>query len=766
MIRSIGREGKGAPDPFRGGSRKDQDIAMEIREALLLGALLHDIGKLYRRAFSGRIDGLPPFEGEGDPVHLRFTHRFIQSLVPERFRGCLPFALRHARPSDRLEAIVHLADRACGGVVVDDRVEGGWLRSMLAPPSEGGEGFVIPPRVRTGRKDFFPMTVVGRQAYGVLWQGLCRDLEGPAKEEAFGRYFDALVTLLEKYTATIPASVPEGGVDSLPLFDHLRSTAACADAFYRYAMEQGWTEGIVGEPLDDVVEAWWREPALSLLLVRVECDPGFSFPETDAHDARAFQKIASRHLCLDLLRESVATQVEGRLGLTRAARIWTAGEEFAWIVPNLSGIPDRIVELAGCLGRGFLRSWQGRIGFALGRGAASLEGLSRGVPRLYAQARRDLERNRLRIFAEALHGPEELHFPLGGGEEMEFSIELDRDRSGVFLRFEGDRSASGGGDFASLSLGARDGISWRSGGGEVSGAAGRLLLNTTKSERHMGIPTTFLFRPYAVPDRSPAQLAELAGVHLRGRTPVSHHLPRFALLRLEIEGVAEICAETPGTIAHRSALLGEIASFFPSLVSHVQRICLLPVAGEGYGVWVIGPWREVLDEACRIHDRWERFCGRGDLVLKGGGGIFAPETSLGAAAAVVAKRTEESARGLCFAEGEVSWENLERVIALGDRLADAVCRLGYRRLPRNFLAELNELWHRKSHPKTLPRFLHAVVRSTPDAAISRLLLEELPAFFDDALIPLLVTYTTLSTGRLRPVPAEIRREPRGRRRTE
>ncbi|RME05517.1 MAG: hypothetical protein D6812_03070 [Deltaproteobacteria bacterium] len=739
---------------------------MEIREALLLGALLHDIGKLYQRAFSRRIEELPPLAGEGEAVHLRFTHRFIQSLVPKPFRGCLPFALRHPRPTDRLEAIVHLADRACGGVVADDRQERGWLRSMLAPPSEGGEDFVIAPRLRTGRKDFFPVTSVADQAYGVLWQGLCRDLEERAKEEAFGRYFDTLVALLEKYTATVPASVPARGCDSLPLFDHLRSTAGCADALYRYAMEKGWTKGIVGEPLDDVLEAWWREPAFSLLLVRVESDPSFSFPETDACDSRAFQKIASRHLCLDLLRESVATQVEGRLGLTRAARLWTTRGEFAWIVPNLSGISDRIDELAGRLGRGLLRSWRGRIVLAMGQGETSLEGLARGVPQLYAQAWRDLERNRLRIFAGSLRDPEELHFPLGGGGETALSIELDRNHSGVFLRFEGDRPPSGGGDFASISLGAHEWIFWRSGGGEASGAAGRVLLNPTESERLMGIPTTFLFQPYAVPDRSPSQLAGMAGVHLRGRTPTSHHLPRFALLRLEIEGVEECFAETPGTIAHRSALLGEIATFFPSLVAHAQGICLLPVEGEGYGVWVIGPWSEVLDEACRIHDRWERFCGRGDLVLKGGGGIFAPETALEAAASIVAKRTEESERGLCFAEGEVSWENLERVISLGDRLADAVCRLGYRRLPRNFLAELNELWPRKSHPKTFPRFLHAVARSTPDPAISRLLLEELPHFFDENLIPLLVTYTTLKTGRLRTLPAGIQRGTRGRRRTE
>jgi hypothetical protein len=124
---------------------------MNERERVILGALLHDIGKFYMR--SGRpADGYGREEWREEHgragAHARWSASFFSQYVPEQWREAGWLALTHHAPKDPLARIVQEADHLAAsfdrtkrpaderGDIARDRLEA--LCEQIALPRQGG----------------------------------------------------------------------------------------------------------------------------------------------------------------------------------------------------------------------------------------------------------------------------------------------------------------------------------------------------------------------------------------------------------------------------------------------------------------------------------------------------------------------------------------------------------------------------------------------------------------------------------------------------
>lgn len=318
-----------------------------MRETIVLGALLHDIGKVIYHALS-------PNERYGKR-HQELGHTWAAEVgMPEAVREIIRrhHFLRGDDPKYR-----ELATQACKGPTGLRNTL--WLvgeadnlaSAMERTREEGGEyavnqglGVVFDrlslsqpraishlwqPCLQEKRPYPRPAAEVEESAvaefYRQTWQSLRDCLGDPANRQE-----DRLLLVLEKYLTTVPEHTYTSGEErpDTSLFHHLRSTAAIAWSNYLYLLAQGrdWE----GEDCSEAVG--WREEE-RYLLIGADLSGIQKFIYTIASKA-ALKTLRARSFYLELLVESAAVQLYRALDLGRFSLVYASGGGFYLLGAN------------------------------------------------------------------------------------------------------------------------------------------------------------------------------------------------------------------------------------------------------------------------------------------------------------------------------------------------------------------------------------------------------------------------------------------------
>ena len=225
----------------------------EERNALVLGALLHDIGKFYQRT-GLPAEGYEQFSTEDfgrNGAHAKWSASFIVQYVPQGWRDAASIAFYHHNPQDHLHELIAKADALSSGIDRERRGEERGdtefdrqacvLEQISIPQSRGGQ------RRETARKYAYPLKPLSlsedaifprqfpreslRTGYRDLWDKFVSEVEQIKALTDFDAYLESLYHLLWKYTWCVPSAVYVDYPD-IPLFDHLRATAAIATCLF------------------------------------------------------------------------------------------------------------------------------------------------------------------------------------------------------------------------------------------------------------------------------------------------------------------------------------------------------------------------------------------------------------------------------------------------------------------------------------------------------------------------------------------------------
>ncbi|MEO0072805.1 MAG: HD domain-containing protein, partial [candidate division WOR-3 bacterium] len=215
-------------------------------DLVILGALLHDIGKFSQRA-GIRCTAYEHF-GEDDygkhGAHSKWSAHFIEEYLPNDYHKTASLVLYHHSPTpkkDELTKIIETADRLSASERIQIEI-GDPQKTRLLPilarifrADWKEKGFQLNP-LNINDNIMPQKPAIGddlTNEYRELWNLFTNEVnELKNKKLTFNAYFTTLYYLLQKYTWCIPSAVYSSEPD-ISLFDHLKTTAAIAAVIFK-----------------------------------------------------------------------------------------------------------------------------------------------------------------------------------------------------------------------------------------------------------------------------------------------------------------------------------------------------------------------------------------------------------------------------------------------------------------------------------------------------------------------------------------------------
>ncbi len=343
---------------------------------VVLSALLHDIGKFAQRAKR-------PYSKEMQETYLKnsgywhtlYTDYFIENDFPlpaylEVDRGKIArIASAHHRPDEEnlSEMAIALGDRLSAGtdrieyheaddsigfresrlLSIFDEVElvnhnfeepGNWYHKLISLEAESDAIFPV-KSASTGRPE----------DYDELFDVFLKALGNIDTTLPFALYHDSLVSLLEKYTWSIPSSAYETLPD-ISLFDHSLTTATIAQALYLFHAE---TETVPGQTD--------HEKKFILLGGDLSGIQDYIFG-ISKNSGRGVSKIfRARSFYLQALVKSVVISIQNHLGLLPVCRVMDAGGKFVLLLPKLDYVQAKLSKLDHNVQSWFRKKFKGLL---------------------------------------------------------------------------------------------------------------------------------------------------------------------------------------------------------------------------------------------------------------------------------------------------------------------------------------------------------------------------------------------------------------------
>ncbi len=418
---------------------------------IVLAALLHDIGKLFERGEifkEARKDDTYPASCPKSKtgwwethMHSAHTHAFVDWL--ESKFDCLRelddkswkhwCAGHHLEHSGGPEALVQISDRLSSA----ERDEGGYYRrdihrkTRLEPVTERiflglnqSDGstrhrFPLAP-LRSQREGAFPKTAAElgiRETPGAegrvnpeKWTHLVSETPLIDEYERLGQEFldeieelsfkrrnidldgllTTLTTLLERYTSNTPSATNLRHPD-ISLFDHLRTTAAIAQALYLYM-----------EADPESPAATMDDPKWLLVCGDFSGIQKFIYNLTNKGAAKGLR---GRSFYVQFFCRIAGDYILRHLGLTRAALLYNSGGKFYMLIP--AHLKTELYQVRTRLNRWLLDRFYGDVFFGLGTAKVTGDMFKLGNMHMaWKTAALDLEKDRLRKFKEQMSDAE------------------------------------------------------------------------------------------------------------------------------------------------------------------------------------------------------------------------------------------------------------------------------------------------------------------------------------------------------------------------
>lgn len=322
---------------------------------VVIGALLHDIGKFVQRA-GGRLDEKQrilaarccPQSQEGfSHHHVLHSAQFITDLLGARYREAADAILYHHRPDTAENPhgayLLAVADRLSNGLTKppednETLPEAGsaQLCSIFTrlpsgdqkPPPHLFPLTALTEDMRNHIPDKEPKTPKGNP-YATLWSHFIAESQrlDVSNED---RLFRQLLCLLEKYTLFIPARPDRDGND-ITLFHHLKTTAAIASCLMQLELETSDLSQILAAVEHGGQEDLLAQQAFHL----VGCDlSGIQSFIYSVASKGALKGLRGRSVYLSALVEIVAESLLNELGLNPSNIIYCGGGHAYLLVPK------------------------------------------------------------------------------------------------------------------------------------------------------------------------------------------------------------------------------------------------------------------------------------------------------------------------------------------------------------------------------------------------------------------------------------------------
>lgn len=301
--------------------------------ALVLGSLLHDIGKvLYRQGGDRR-------------KHSQMGYEYLRDVIGvqnETILNCVRYhhsdGLRNAAISRQdLAYIVYIADNIASAADRREREEGesGFeIHTPLQPVfnilnKNQGRKYYSPALLNMEASINYP-TDEKKMFTEAQYQEIVRNISDNLKGLEWNEnYLSSLLETLEANLSYIPSSTAKNELPDISLYDHVKLTAAFASCIYQYAEEQ---------EIEDYRDSFFAKSREfyekdAFLLASLDMSGIQNFIYTIA-TKNALRTLRARSFYLEIMMEHVIDSLLERLNLSHANLIYSGGGHCYLLLPN------------------------------------------------------------------------------------------------------------------------------------------------------------------------------------------------------------------------------------------------------------------------------------------------------------------------------------------------------------------------------------------------------------------------------------------------
>lgn len=413
------------------------------KKAIVIGALLHDIGKVGQRAQRkeelskdalNRESDICPGEGFSTHLHVLWTDEFFNICFLDELKSKLigevsfdfnfnpqNLASFHHKPASYPHKLIQIADRISSGE--REETERGEredyikrkLSSIFNKVSLKHEADIskrepyfydltpldlnrsVFPKKKSELDAIYGIqkTEKHREKYKLLWEGFIKDFKELRDttikyDIGFDLFLSALYHLLMKYTWCIPSytNAKEEVDNDISLFDHSRTTAAIASCLFDIYGE--------GELPEDTTESEF---------IVVEGDisgiQSFIYRLAQPSGIEGVGRILrGRSMFLTLLPIVTANYIARELNQTFVNVLYAGGGNFQILLPNKEETINKLKHLSNNIDKWLFDNFKGELGLVIGYVKATRQDLGKGYGEVIHKLKIEVENQKSKKFFE------------------------------------------------------------------------------------------------------------------------------------------------------------------------------------------------------------------------------------------------------------------------------------------------------------------------------------------------------------------------------
>lgn len=307
---------------------------MDDKTLLYFGALLHDIGKVIYRGYSGKGThsqlGAQFINDEISPLNDCLNSLEGQRIVEQiRYHHAKEMASSLALESDSLAFITYFADNISAGMDRKNEGDDEDAKAFFDKNVELRKIF----NILNGHHDDY---VVAHRDYNTIRETIKKQL---ACIQISAQEVNSLLNLLEATTSDISSSTNRSELVDVSLYDHAKTTAGLAACIYDYFSARGITDYRKALFSGDASQLFYAEPMFLL----VSCDmSGIQDFIYNISGSGALKQLRARSLYLELMMEHIVDELMERLCLNRANVLYVGGGHAYLLIPNTDWVKQTV----------------------------------------------------------------------------------------------------------------------------------------------------------------------------------------------------------------------------------------------------------------------------------------------------------------------------------------------------------------------------------------------------------------------------------------
>lgn len=298
---------------------------------LIIGSLLHDVGKVIYRTGDGRkhsVSGADFLKNEA-----KLTDKEILNCVRYHHSD----VLKNAKIEENDNAyITYIADNIASAS--DRRANGEEFGFSVTLPSESvfnilndnNQKYTYLPKMLEVEKGINYPQENSRKFDKSFYDDVARKIkENIEKREFSSEYVNSLLEVLEATCSYVPSSTNISELSDISLFDHVKMTAAIATCIYHYLEYNNISN--YKEELYNKTKDFYEKEVFCMYSMDVSGIQDFIYTITSKE---ALKTLRSRSFYLEIMMEHIIDELCDRLEISRANVIYEGGGHCYILVPN------------------------------------------------------------------------------------------------------------------------------------------------------------------------------------------------------------------------------------------------------------------------------------------------------------------------------------------------------------------------------------------------------------------------------------------------